>query len=167
MSIQDWGAIGEIISRIGVVATLIYLTIQIRASTAAPQGSTGSSEMQETLWTCLLKMGERGTVPERIKWFWFFGWRRTRNVHKSDRNTIFSLVRRLFAEPKRASVSRTLANFRTRYTRILQELRNPWRLGIDSKFISHRFPRLYRYPGEGRCLWKSQLLSYTKGQGST
>ena len=30
MSIQDWGALGEIVGGIGVVVTLIYLAIQIR-----------------------------------------------------------------------------------------------------------------------------------------
>jgi hypothetical protein len=33
MSIQDWGAIGEIVSAIGVLLTLIYLTTQIRQNT--------------------------------------------------------------------------------------------------------------------------------------
>ena len=34
MSIQDWGAIGEIVGAIAVVASLIYLAIQIRQNTA-------------------------------------------------------------------------------------------------------------------------------------
>jgi hypothetical protein len=34
MSIQDWGAIGEVVGAIGVIATLVYLAIQIRQSTA-------------------------------------------------------------------------------------------------------------------------------------
>ncbi len=33
MSIQDWGAIGEVVSAIGVIATLLYLTTQIRQNT--------------------------------------------------------------------------------------------------------------------------------------
>lgn len=33
MSIQDWGAVGEVISAIGVVVTLIYLSTQIRQNT--------------------------------------------------------------------------------------------------------------------------------------
>lgn len=33
MSIQDWGAIGEIIGAIAVVASLIYLAVQIRQNT--------------------------------------------------------------------------------------------------------------------------------------
>lgn len=33
MSIQDWGAIGEIVGALGVVASLIYLAVQIRHST--------------------------------------------------------------------------------------------------------------------------------------
>ena len=33
MSIQDWGAIGEIVGAIGVLATLVYLALQVRHST--------------------------------------------------------------------------------------------------------------------------------------
>jgi hypothetical protein len=33
MSIQDWGAVGEIFGAVGVIITLIYLAIQIREST--------------------------------------------------------------------------------------------------------------------------------------
>lgn len=33
MSIQDWGAIGEIVGAVGVIATLIFLSMQIRANT--------------------------------------------------------------------------------------------------------------------------------------
>jgi hypothetical protein len=35
MTLQDWGSIGELISAIAVVATLIYLTKQIRLNTIA------------------------------------------------------------------------------------------------------------------------------------
>jgi hypothetical protein len=33
MSIQDWGAISEVVGAIGVIVTLIYLTTQIRQNT--------------------------------------------------------------------------------------------------------------------------------------
>jgi hypothetical protein len=33
MTIQDWGAIGEIVGAVGVIATLIYLATQIRQNT--------------------------------------------------------------------------------------------------------------------------------------
>jgi len=33
MSIQDWGAIGEVVSAIGVIVTLLYLATQIRQNT--------------------------------------------------------------------------------------------------------------------------------------
>ena len=33
LSIQDWGAIGEIIGAVGVIATLLFLAFQIRANT--------------------------------------------------------------------------------------------------------------------------------------
>ena len=47
MSIQDWGAIGEIIGGIGVIATLIYLAIQIRANTTATKGSTENAILRD------------------------------------------------------------------------------------------------------------------------
>jgi len=34
MSIQDWGAIGEVVGAVGVIATLAYLAIQIKQNTA-------------------------------------------------------------------------------------------------------------------------------------
>lgn len=43
MSIEQWGAVGEIIGGIGVIATLIYLAIQIRANTKATRGATESA----------------------------------------------------------------------------------------------------------------------------
>ena len=33
LSIQDWGALGEIIGAVGVIATLLFLAVQIRANT--------------------------------------------------------------------------------------------------------------------------------------
>lgn len=35
LTIQDWGSIGEVVAAAATVATLIYLTIQIRANTVA------------------------------------------------------------------------------------------------------------------------------------
>jgi hypothetical protein len=47
MSIQDWGAVGEVVGAIGVILTLIYLATQIRQNTRqlrseGHQGITGS-----------------------------------------------------------------------------------------------------------------------------
>ena len=47
MSIQDWGAIGEIIGGIGVIATLIYLAMQIRANTTATKGATENAILRD------------------------------------------------------------------------------------------------------------------------
>ena len=33
LSIQDWGAIGEIVGAVGVIVTLLFLSLQIRANT--------------------------------------------------------------------------------------------------------------------------------------
>ena len=43
MTIQDWGAVGEIIGGIAVVITLIYLVVQIRESTRATHRNMYSS----------------------------------------------------------------------------------------------------------------------------
>ncbi len=40
MTIQDWGAIGEIVGGIAVVVTLIYLAAQIRQNTRAVRANT-------------------------------------------------------------------------------------------------------------------------------
>ena len=40
MTIQDWGAVGEILGAIGVIATLIYLAVQIRQNTADSRTNT-------------------------------------------------------------------------------------------------------------------------------
>lgn len=43
LSIQDWGAIGEIIGGIAVVATLIYLSIQLKQTSQAVKVSTADT----------------------------------------------------------------------------------------------------------------------------
>jgi len=45
MSIQDWGAIGEIIGGIAVVASLVYLAVQIRQNTEQISRSLESSRL--------------------------------------------------------------------------------------------------------------------------
>jgi hypothetical protein len=45
MSIQDWAAIAEIISAIAVVASLVYLAMQIRQNTHGLQMSVKSTEL--------------------------------------------------------------------------------------------------------------------------
>lgn len=45
MSIQDWGAIGEIIGALAVVASLIYLAVQIRHSTRQISHSLDSAKL--------------------------------------------------------------------------------------------------------------------------
>src|SRR6478672_9361435 len=68
MSIQDWGAIGEVVSAIGVVLTLIYLTTQIRQNTRQlrSEGHRGITDSYNAILTQLLaddslfKTGVRG-----------------------------------------------------------------------------------------------------------
>ena len=40
MSIQDWGAIGEVIGAAAVVVTLLYLTVQLRQNTRSMQSAS-------------------------------------------------------------------------------------------------------------------------------
>ena len=40
LSIQDWGSIGELIGAVAVVATLVYLSAQIRLSTKSQRAQT-------------------------------------------------------------------------------------------------------------------------------
>lgn len=46
MQIQEWAAIGEIVGAIGIIATLIYLSIQIRQNTKSTETSTISAFME-------------------------------------------------------------------------------------------------------------------------
>ena len=46
MSIQDWGAIGEIVGALAVVASLIYLAVQIRQSTRQISLSLESAKLE-------------------------------------------------------------------------------------------------------------------------
>ncbi len=46
MTIQDWGAIGEILGAIATIATLIYLAMQIRQNTRALQAASVDSTIQ-------------------------------------------------------------------------------------------------------------------------
>jgi hypothetical protein len=46
MSLQDWGAIGDLAGAIAVIATLIYLTIQIRQYTHGMNSATFHASMQ-------------------------------------------------------------------------------------------------------------------------
>jgi len=47
MTIQDWGAIGEIIGAVAVVVTLIYLSLQLRQYNKGLRSSTFHTTMQE------------------------------------------------------------------------------------------------------------------------
>ena len=46
MSIQDWGAIGELVGALAVVASLIYLAVQIRQSTRQISLSLESAKLE-------------------------------------------------------------------------------------------------------------------------
>lgn len=48
MNIQDWGAIGEVISAVAVIISLVYLAIQLRQNTRALKSSAAWDA--ETIW---------------------------------------------------------------------------------------------------------------------
>ena len=47
MTIQDWGAIGELVGGVAVFATLVYLALQIRQNTRAIRLSTSHAVTEE------------------------------------------------------------------------------------------------------------------------
>jgi hypothetical protein len=49
MSIQDWAAIGEIVSAVAILVTLIYLAIQIRQSARATQAASRDAMSKSTI----------------------------------------------------------------------------------------------------------------------
>lgn len=85
MSIQDWGAIGELVGALAVVATLIYLSIQIKISIRTQRAQTqqqladGRRELLRMMfdfptlreaWKKKLR-GENVTAEELEELFWF------------------------------------------------------------------------------------------------
>ena len=47
MTIQDWGAVGEVVSAVAVLATLIYLAIQIKQNTAATRAQIHQARSEQ------------------------------------------------------------------------------------------------------------------------
>ncbi len=45
MTIQDWGAIGELIGGVAVIATLVYLSMQIRQNTKSTRPSCNQTDL--------------------------------------------------------------------------------------------------------------------------
>ena len=54
MTIQDVGAIGELIAAVATVATLIYLAVQIRQNTATNRSNSAASQNQADLAIMIL-----------------------------------------------------------------------------------------------------------------
>ena len=63
MTIQDWGAIGEVIGAIGIIATLIYLSIQIRQTRDVVRGST----IQARSDSAIAQFTAMSTSPDLVK----------------------------------------------------------------------------------------------------
>lgn len=62
MSIQDWGAIGEIVGGLAVVLTLIYLSVQIRQTSNALQAASMNTSSEANVRV----MHEIITHPELV-----------------------------------------------------------------------------------------------------
>ncbi len=65
MTIQDWGAIGELVGGVAVVVTLIYLALQVRQNTQAVHLST-SHAVTEDFRSMFALMAERSGLAEAI-----------------------------------------------------------------------------------------------------
>lgn len=67
MSIQDWGAMGEIIGGLGVIVTLIYLGIQIRSNTTATLGATENAILRDAREIVTLSFKDRESTELFLK----------------------------------------------------------------------------------------------------
>ena len=65
MTIQDWGAVGELISGVAVLITLVYLAFQIRQNTSALRAQTRAEVSQHAV-DHLLTPVNRETLGEII-----------------------------------------------------------------------------------------------------
>ena len=68
MSIEEWGAIGEIVGGIGVIATLIYLAIEIRENTRATQGATENAILKDGRELVTVSFGDKESADLFLRW---------------------------------------------------------------------------------------------------
>ena len=121
MNIQDWGALGELIGAVAVVATLIFLTTQIRLNTktmkaTAVQVAMGrSADLQELLLKDqeLSDLFIRSFEGERLE---TDEWRKLSMFHvmnlRNVQSALYQLEQGLFDEQTFDEVwNRGLANF--------------------------------------------------------
>lgn len=83
-SVQDWGALGEMVSGFAVLATLAYLAVQTRQANASAQAASygswaagtntliGPALVNPNLTNLLLEGWDRG--PNRETWLTFLWW---------------------------------------------------------------------------------------------
>ena len=98
MSIQDLGSIGEFVSSIAVLITLIYLAIQIRQNTRQLQQQTNSTNLNiytaidESFSRFRMALGTDGEVAEL--------WRRARldygSLNPEEQDQAYSLIHEYF-----------------------------------------------------------------------
>ena len=120
MNIQDWGALGELVGAVAVVATLVFLTTQIRQNTRTMRASAVQVAMGKSadLMTLLLKDQELHDL------FWRFyrgeqlgaeQWQRLSMFHtmnlRNVQSALYQLEQGLFDEETFELWNRGLADF--------------------------------------------------------
>ena len=100
MTIQDWGAVGEIIGAIAVVASLVYLAIQIRQNTR--QLSHSIESMKLSAFERNIQSGNRIRelliLHPEIAELTARGFQSFTSLSGSDRLRLDMLLRNMFAE---------------------------------------------------------------------
>ena len=98
MSIQDWGAIGEIVGAIGVIGSLLYLAVQIKQSSRSAKANAvqsvqqsmidiGLAMMSDPSWGEIFEKSQHTFVDlsredqSRVGWLWFTVMRGTETLY--------------------------------------------------------------------------------------
>lgn len=122
MTLQDWGAIGEILGAIATIATLVYLATQVRQNTRALQAAS----MDSTIKTANEIRASLFTNPE-ITSIYFKGLRDISSLTELDRER-FRLI-----------MTNALWAFWNTYSQSQLGGRQSWssQKNIVSRFLSH------------------------------
>ena len=100
MTIQDWGAIGEIVGAIAVVATLIYLAVQIRQNTQQISHSieaTRIASLERNIQSAN-RMRELLIRDRGLAELFLAGMRELDALHGADKMRFELLLRNMFTE---------------------------------------------------------------------
>ena len=99
MTIQDWGAIGEVVGAAAVVASLIYLAIQIRQNTRRISHSIENAKLAafERNIESANRLREMFILNEGISDLFLRGIKRLDQLNGNDRYRFDLLLRNIFA----------------------------------------------------------------------